>query len=70
MILLLNNEWFFQEEIKKALEIGATSEEIVYANPSKLVSHLKYAKEHDISLMTFDSICELEKIKIHYPEAR
>nr|XP_024216357.1 probable ornithine decarboxylase [Halyomorpha halys] len=58
------------EEIKKALDVGATPDDIIYAHPSKVISHLKYAKDHDVSLMTFDSISELYKVKMYFPQAR
>jgi ornithine decarboxylase len=40
------------------------------ANPCKPPSHIQYAKEHNVDLMTFDSVEELKKIKSIFPEAR
>lgn len=45
-------------------------ERIIYANPCKQVSHLLYAAEKGVDLMTFDNEWELHKIKKHYPTAR
>lgn len=42
---------------------------IVFANPAKPVTHIQYAAKHHVSLMTFDNIDELYKIKESYPEA-
>ena len=43
---------------------------IVFANPVKLPSHISHAAEREVSLMTFDSQDELLKIKKLYPQAR
>ena len=40
---------------------------IVFANPCKMSSQLKYARANDIDLMTFDSDHELYKIKLYHP---
>ncbi|KAI7875624.1 hypothetical protein K492DRAFT_136290 [Lichtheimia hyalospora FSU 10163] len=42
---------------------------IVFANPCKPVTHIQYAAKHHVSLMTFDNVDELYKIKESYPEA-
>ena len=56
-------------EISQALNLGIPPDNIIYANPCKGISHLKFAKAHGIKMMTFDSEFELLKIKSHYPEA-
>lgn len=43
---------------------------IVYANPYKCPSHIKYAKRMGINQITIDSEAELLKIKDLYPEAK
>ena len=43
---------------------------IIYANPCKQISHIKYAAQKGVELMTFDNKSELEKVKIHYPTAK
>lgn len=59
-----------KEEIKDVLNAGAKPDEIIYANPSKPISHLKFAETQGIPLMTFDSFCEIEKVKNHFPSAK
>ncbi|EDQ89331.1 uncharacterized protein MONBRDRAFT_32398 [Monosiga brevicollis MX1] len=56
-------------EIEAVLGIGVTPERIIYANPCKPASHIRYAKEVGVTLMTFDSAEELRKIAGIYPEA-
>jgi len=43
---------------------------IIYANPCKEFTYIQYARTNDVDLLTFDSECELDKIKLHHPEAR
>ncbi|XP_062506436.1 ornithine decarboxylase-like [Corticium candelabrum] len=57
-------------EIKSVLDIGIEPERIVYANPCKQVSHLRYAAQQRVSLMTFDNEYELHKVKANYPSAK
>jgi len=45
-------------------------ERIIFANPCKVSSHLRYARENKIAMMTFDSIEELDKIYNLYPDAQ
>jgi ornithine decarboxylase len=56
-------------EIRAAIALGVNPKNILYANPCKPESHIRYAKEAGVPIMTFD--CEEEAIKIHsiYPEA-
>lgn len=56
-------------EIELALKLGATSNDIVFANPCKRQGDLKIAKKNNVSLTTFDSLSELKKIKLLYPQA-
>jgi ornithine decarboxylase len=56
-------------EIQIAFDAGATPEQIIYANPCKQVSALKYAAAHDVLVMTFDNFEELNKVKAHHPDA-
>jgi ornithine decarboxylase len=56
-------------EIELALSCGASPKNIIYANPCKQVSHIRYARAHGVRLMTFDNSDELHKIKREYPEA-
>ncbi|XP_011202150.2 ornithine decarboxylase 1 [Bactrocera dorsalis] len=58
-----------KNEIKLALEAGAKSEDIIFANPCKPPSHLQYAKEKNIMASTVDTEFEIYKIFEHYPES-
>jgi len=43
---------------------------IIYANPCKQSSMLRYAAKQNVDLMTFDNEAELYKIQKLYPDAR
>lgn len=57
-------------EIAQVLKHGVSPSRIIYANPCKQKSFLKYAAKHGVDLMTFDNEAELLKIKELYPSAR
>lgn len=57
-------------EIQKVLALGVTTDRIIYANPCKQSSMIKYAAKNNVSMMTFDNECELHKISNLYPEAQ
>eukprot|EP00054_Salpingoeca_dolichothecata_P015143 m.86559 g.86559 ORF g.86559 m.86559 type:complete len:428 (-) comp21343_c0_seq1:73-1356(-) len=59
-----------KSEIETMLALGVNPEKIVYANPCKQVSHLKYAIQQGVTMMTFDNVHELEKCKLHAPNAK
>ena len=50
------------KEIDLVLSAGCNPSRIIYANPCKKESDIKYAINNGVLLTTFDSICELEKI--------
>eukprot|EP00051_Salpingoeca_urceolata_P032143 m.14454 g.14454 ORF g.14454 m.14454 type:complete len:465 (+) comp4801_c0_seq1:245-1639(+) len=56
-------------EIEQAVLAGARGDQIVFAHPCKPVSHIKFAKQHNVKLMTFDRAEELLKVKTHFPDA-
>ena len=56
--------------MKKILNLKVSPDRIVFAHPCKQLSHLKYAKENDIKMLTADCESELHKIKKHFPEAK
>lgn len=57
-------------EIQQVLSlVNVEPQKIIFANPSKIEEHILLAKKCGIKRMTFDSVEELEKIKIYYPEA-
>ncbi|KAL1915961.1 uncharacterized protein VTP21DRAFT_6349 [Calcarisporiella thermophila] len=55
-------------EIEQVLEMGVPASRIIYANPCKQVSFLRYAREQGIGMMTFDNADELRKVAAHYPD--
>ncbi|KAI9244559.1 pyridoxal-dependent decarboxylase [Phascolomyces articulosus] len=57
-------------EIQQVLELGADPDQIIYAQPVKQPSFLRYASQNNVSLMTFDNEDELYKIKEIYPNAK
>nr|XP_039268185.1 ornithine decarboxylase 1-like isoform X2 [Styela clava] len=58
-----------QEEIDLALNNGSTPDSIIFANPSKPVSHIIHARENGVKMLVFDSELELLKIKKHFPDS-
>jgi ornithine decarboxylase len=57
-------------EIKAALDVGATAENIIFANPCKMPSHIRFAESVGVRMMTFDNLDELRKIKQYHPTAQ
>lgn len=55
-------------EIEAVLGLGVSPDRIVYANPCKGESHIKYAASVGVNLTTFDSKEELEKIGKWHPQ--
>ncbi|EGD81282.1 ornithine decarboxylase [Salpingoeca rosetta] len=58
------------KEIQAMLDLGVAPDRIIFANPCKALSHLLYAKEKGVKLMTFDNENELLKCAEHFPSAR
>lgn len=58
-----------QAEISTVMDEGVTSSRIIYANPCKQTSHIKYAASAGVDLMTIDTVSEVEKIKRVFPTA-
>ena len=59
-----------QDEIQTILDLDVSTDRIIFANPIKQISFLKYAKNKGVYLMTFDDESELYKIKEHFPDAK
>jgi ornithine decarboxylase len=59
-----------QAELEEVRSIGATADNIIYANPCKGKEHILYAKEHGFDLMTLDNCAELDKIIALHPAAK
>eukprot|EP01092_Planopodium_desertum_P016033 TRINITY_DN879_c0_g1_i1.p1 TRINITY_DN879_c0_g1~~TRINITY_DN879_c0_g1_i1.p1 ORF type:complete len:475 (+),score=98.32 TRINITY_DN879_c0_g1_i1:210-1634(+) len=57
-------------EIEAVLSIGVSPDRIIYANACKQPSHIRYARDVGVRMMTFDCESELVKIKANYPEAQ
>jgi len=57
-------------EIQKVMDLGVTQSRVIYANPCKQASHIKYAAAHSVELMTFDNETELHKVKKFHPQAK
>lgn len=57
-------------EIAAVLEAGVDPSRIIYANPCKTRSFIKYAASVGVDLMTFDNEIELHKIKTIHPQAK
>uniref|UniRef100_A0A5B7BKQ0 ornithine decarboxylase n=1 Tax=Davidia involucrata TaxID=16924 RepID=A0A5B7BKQ0_DAVIN len=55
-------------EIEAVLSLGVSPDQIVYANPCKAESHIKYAASVGVNLTTFDSKDEIEKIRKYHPK--
>ncbi|KAJ5895221.1 hypothetical protein N7495_006912, partial [Penicillium taxi] len=58
-----------KSEIDLALRTGIDPSRIIYAQPCKTKSYLRYAREAGVKQMTFDNVDELYKIKATFPEA-
>jgi len=57
-------------EIQLVLDAGIDSSRIIYANPCKQSSHVKFAEANKIKVMTFDNADELYKISAIAPETK
>ena len=55
-------------EIETVLGLGVSSDQIIFANPCKAESHIKYAASVGVNLTTFDSRDEIEKIRKYHPK--
>ena len=52
------------------MKYGVNAERIIFANPAKLPSHIKYAKKMNVEKMTADSEMELLKISELFQKAK
>lgn len=57
-------------EISKVLSLGVSTNQIIFANPAKPASHIRYAASVGVSTMTFDNESELYKIQNLYPNSK
>ena len=56
-------------EIQQILNLGVDPARIIYAQPCKTNSFIRYAAQRDVKQMTFDNAEELYKVKQHFPDA-
>jgi diaminopimelate decarboxylase len=56
--------------MKTIIEITKDPTRIIFANPCKMSSQIRYARANDVDLMTFDCEEELYKIKLYHPYAK
>lgn len=59
-----------RKEIERILDFGVSPERIIYANPAKQPSYLRFAQQKGVDKMTFDNVDELLKIKEIFPAAK
>ncbi|XP_028994787.1 ornithine decarboxylase isoform X2 [Betta splendens] len=57
-------------EIQLVQSLGVDPSRVIYANPCKQVSQIKYASAHGIQMMTFDSEVELMKVARYHENAK
>jgi len=56
-----------EAEIRLSIEATKDPTRIIFANPCKMSSQIRYARANDVDLMTFDCEEELYKIKLYHP---
>lgn len=59
-----------KKELDQVLKYDINKENIVFANPCKPNSHIKFAAANQVNMMTFDNVNELKKIKKLHPTAQ
>jgi len=57
-------------DLQKVLSLKISPDRIIYANPCKQSSHIRYAAKHKVSQMAFDNEMELHKIKSICPTTK
>ncbi|KAH8394765.1 hypothetical protein KR222_005147, partial [Zaprionus bogoriensis] len=55
-----------KNEVKQVLECGVSPDRIIFANPCRPVSHLKYAQQQQVAKGTVDNEFEIYKLYKHY----
>lgn len=58
-----------QAEIERVLRLGVDPARIIYAQPCKTISYIRYAAGMGVKQMTFDNADELHKIRAFFPDA-
>ncbi|KAI9204095.1 pyridoxal-dependent decarboxylase [Polychytrium aggregatum] len=57
-------------EIQTVLDYGVDPSRVIYANPCKGPTHIRYAAGKGVDMMTFDNADELHKVKAINPNAK
>ena len=57
-------------EMQTMLSLGVAPQRLIYAQPCKPPSHIRYARDQNVEMMTFDNEDEVVKIKSIYPAAK
>ncbi|XP_006862196.1 PREDICTED: arginine decarboxylase isoform X3 [Chrysochloris asiatica] len=57
-------------EMELIQQIGVPASKIIYTNPCKQITQIKYAAKHGIRLLSFDNEMELAKVARSHPSAR
>lgn len=58
-----------KSEIDQILKMGVSPDRIIYANPCKVNSFIRYSRDVKVVRSTFDNEMELHKIKKFFPDA-
>ncbi|XP_034476876.1 ornithine decarboxylase 1-like [Drosophila innubila] len=58
-----------KNELKLVLDCKVSPERIIFANPCRPVSHLDYARQHQVVKGTVDNEFEIYKLHKHYPNS-
>lgn len=59
-----------KNEIETILKLGINSNKIIYANPCKTNSFIRYARESNVNFTTVDNSEELYKLSKYHPECK
>ncbi|KAI0240843.1 Ornithine decarboxylase [Massospora cicadina] len=67
--LNVNFDCASQGELELILNLKVDPNRIIYANPCKQPSHVRFSRDNNVTKTTFDNCYELIKIKQHYANA-
>lgn len=57
-------------EIDLVCSLGVHPDRIIYANPCKRPSDLKFARKMGVTVATYDTVSELDKVAMYHPELK
>ncbi len=63
------NGLLVQHEMSVVLDLGVSPDRVMYANPCKQISHIQYAAQRGVKMMSFDNSAELHKTHKYFPAA-